>query len=110
MKIAVLGSGCATCKKLHVAVENVVKDEKIDAEVEYSTDIRRIVELGLMMSPVLTVDDKPVTIKSTSEKDVKVALLEAIGKNNDCCTEGSDCCADNADKKKTGGCSCGGKC
>lgn len=110
MKIAVLGSGCPTCKKLHSAVEKVVKDENIDAEVEYSTDIRRIVELGLMMSPVLTVEGKPVTIKSTSEKDVKEALLGVMSEDKDCSTESSDCCKDKTDEKKEGGCSCGGNC
>lgn len=110
MKIAVLGSGCTTCKKLHVAVEKVVKDENIDAEVEYSTDIRRIVELGLMMSPVLTVDGKPVTVKSTSEKDVKETLMGAMSKDKVCGVEGSDCCSDKTDEKKEGGCSCGGNC
>lgn len=110
MKIAVLGSGCTTCKKLHVAVKKVVKDENIDAEVEYSTDIRRIVELGLMMSPVLTVDGKPLTVKSTSEKDVKEALLGATSKDKDCCSDASNCCPDKTDKKKEGGCSCGGNC
>jgi len=93
MKIAVLGSGCPTCKKLHQNVLNVVKNKAIDAEVEYSTDIKRIVELGLMMSPVLTVDGKPVTLKSTSEKDIKDALSGII-----------------TEPVEMPSCSCGGKC
>ncbi len=78
MKISVFGSGCATCRKLHETVEYIVKKENIDAEVEYSDDIRRIVELGLMRSPVLVVDGKPVDLNSTSEKDVKEALFSGI--------------------------------
>lgn len=93
MKISVLGSGCSTCKKLHEAVTEIVKKENIDAEVEYSTDVTRIVELGLMHSPVLVIDRKPVELKSNSEKDVKEAILNKIEKQSDC--------------KK---CSCGGKC
>lgn len=104
MKISVLGSGCTTCKKLHLAVEKVVKDEKIDAEVEYSTDITRIVELGLMHSPVLVVDGKPIDVKSTSEKDVKEALCKAMAKDSECCGGNS-----GNEAKKTG-CSCGGNC
>ncbi len=61
--------------RLHETVKNVVKNEAIDAEVEYSDDVARIVELGLMHSPVLLVDGKPVDVKSTSEKDVKEAIL-----------------------------------
>lgn len=82
MKISVLGSGCATCKRLHETVEYIVKKENINAEVEYSDDIRRIVELGLMRSPVLVVGGKPVDVSSVSEIDVRNAILSAItGKN-----------------------------
>jgi small redox-active disulfide protein 2 len=75
MKISVLGSGCATCQKLYGTVKYVVKKDNIDSEVEYSTDIRRIIELGLMHSPVLVVDGKPADLKSTSERDVREAIL-----------------------------------
>lgn len=78
MKISVLGSGCATCKKLYETVVEVVKKENIDIEVEYSTDVTRIVELGLMHSPVLVIDGKPVDFKSVSEKDVKSTILDKI--------------------------------
>lgn len=104
MKISVLGSGCPTCKQLHLAVEKVVKAENIDAEVEYSTDISRIVELGIMMSPVLVVDGKPVNLRSTSEKDVKTALCGAISKDKDCCKD------EDSTETNSGGCSCGGNC
>lgn len=80
MKISVLGSGCATCKRLHETVEYIVKTEKIDAEVEYSDDVRRIVELGLMRSPVLVVGGKPVEINSISENEVRRAVLGAVGR------------------------------
>jgi small redox-active disulfide protein 2 len=75
MKIEVLGSGCATCKKLYEIVKHIIKEEKIDVEVEYSGDVTKIVTLGLIHSPVLVVDGKPIKISSTSEKDVKEALL-----------------------------------
>lgn len=88
MKIEVLGSGCATCKKLHEIVKWVVKNDKLDAEVEYPDDIRKIVELGLMKSPILVVDGKPVDIQSTSEKDVRQALSGAKAKKTD---DGATC-------------------
>lgn len=93
MNILVLGSGCATCKRLHQSVLSVVKDENIDAEVEYSTDVVRIVELGLMHGPVLAIDGKPIEFKSISEKDVKDAIMDQIAKD--------------VNKKS---CPCGGKC
>ena len=93
MKVSVLGSGCATCKKLLASVVKIVKEEKLDADVEYSTDVSRIIELGLMHSPVLLVDGKPVELKSNSEKDVKQAI-----------------CKKNEKKSDESSCSCGGRC
>ena len=75
MKISVLGSGCATCKRLHETVKQVVQSEKIDAEVEYSDNVQRIIELGLMRSPLLVVDGRVADLQSTSEKDVRSAIL-----------------------------------
>ncbi|MFA6458278.1 MAG: thioredoxin family protein [Patescibacteria group bacterium] len=61
MKIQVLGSGCANCKNLHKAVEEVVKKLNLDFEVEYSTDIVEIVKLGALSSPVFVIDGEIVT-------------------------------------------------
>lgn len=60
MKIQVLGSGCPTCKKLHEITLQAVNELNLDAEVEYITDIDKIVEMGVMSSPVLAIDGKAV--------------------------------------------------
>ncbi len=63
MKIQVLGSGCPTCKKLLELTKKAVNELGIDQEVEYVSGqegIEKIMELGVMSSPVLAVDDKPV--------------------------------------------------
>lgn len=109
MKISVIGSGCTTCKKLHEAVIKVVKEDNIDAEVEYSTDITKIVEMGLMRSPVLAIDSQPIDFKSNSDKDVRKALSSALKLKDNCCDQGSVCnkCKpsnDNNDKPCSGGC------
>lgn len=68
MKIQVLGSGCATCKKLHEVVLSIVDESKLKAEVEYLTGeegTSKIVEMGIMSSPVLMIDDKPVMVGFT---------------------------------------------
>jgi hypothetical protein len=70
MKIQVLGSGCPTCKQLHAMTVQAVKDLGLSDPVDYLTgDIgtSKILELGLMSSPVLTVDDIPVLIGTTSD-------------------------------------------
>jgi len=62
MKIQVLGSGCPTCKKLYELTQVAMAELGISTKVEYSTDISKIIEMGVMNSPVLAVDGKPVLI------------------------------------------------
>ena len=76
MKIEVLGSGCATCKKLFEIVQKAVSELKIDVKVEYITDIRKIVAMGLMQSPVLTINDKPVLVGFTSDIEKIKQIIE----------------------------------
>lgn len=77
--IQVLGSGCPTCKKLFETVKKAAEELKIEIEVEYITDISKIVEMGVMSSPVLAVNGKPVlTGGGKSEEEIKNALLEYL--------------------------------
>ena len=65
MNIQILGSGCATCQKLHDMVMNIVKENGSHDTVEYlSGDVgtSKIIELGIMSSPVLLVDDQVVMV------------------------------------------------
>ena len=95
MIIQVLGSGCPTCKKLFETVKKVQSELKIDAELDYITDVAKMIEMGVMTSPVLAIDGKPVlTGGGHSEKEIK----EALTKNSPRESNGA------------GGCSCGGKC
>ncbi len=80
MKIQVLGSGCSTCKKLFELTKQAVAELNLKTEVEYITDIQKIIDIGVMSSPVLAVNGKPVLagslpdiekIKKLIEKDIK---------------------------------------
>ena len=62
MKIQILGSGCPTCKKLYELTQEAVKQLNLNEGVEYVTDISKIIEMGLMQSPVLAIDGKPVLV------------------------------------------------
>ena len=64
MKIQVLGSGCPTCKKLFELTKQAVKELKLKEEVEYVTDIQKILEMGVMSSPILSIDGKPIIVGS----------------------------------------------
>ena len=70
MKIQVLGSGCLTCKNLFELTQKAATELKIKKNVEYivgNAGIQKIVEMGIMSSPVLTVDNKPVMVGFTPD-------------------------------------------
>ncbi len=92
-KIEVVGAGCPTCKKFYELVKEVASEIDANLKVEYSTDISKIVSLGIMSIPVLIVNDNPVIEGSTSDIDkIKNAIMEEKSTAGD------------------GGCNCGENC
>ena len=75
MEIKVLGSGCSRCKKALEVVEKVVKEQGVDAQVEYVTDIERVMAYNVMSMPAIVVDGE-VRLKGAvpTEADVKKML------------------------------------
>ena len=75
MEIKVLGSGRRRCKKALELVNKVVKDNKLDAKVEYIDDIMKIMEYNIMSTPAIIVDNE-VKIKGSlpSESEIKKIL------------------------------------
>lgn len=79
MQIQVLGSGCASCKKLHEIASEIVKELKLDVKVDYITDVSKIVEMGIMQSPVLAVNGKAVMIGFIPNKEkIKNLIVKAL--------------------------------
>ena len=60
MDIKVIGPGCANCKKLLEVTKQAVKEIGLETEVEYVTDIQKMVELGIMQTPALSINGKVV--------------------------------------------------
>ena len=75
MEIKVLGSGCSRCHKALEMVEKVVKEQGVDAQVEYVTDIERVMAYNVMSMPAIVVDGE-VRLKGKvpTEADVKKML------------------------------------
>ena len=79
MKIQVLGSGCPSCKALYERVKKVASEVNKELEVEYITDIAKIVELGAMSSPVFAIDNQIITAgQMPEEEEIKNAILEKL--------------------------------
>jgi len=56
MKIQVLGTGCAKCKKLYAEVEQAVSASGVPAQLEKVEKIEEIMTYGVMMTPALVLD------------------------------------------------------
>jgi small redox-active disulfide protein 2 len=56
MKIEILGSGCAKCRKLYENTIEAVKLSGTEADVTKVEDIKAIVAYGVMSTPAIVVD------------------------------------------------------
>lgn len=77
-KVQVLGLGCAKCKVLYQLVKDTVKEVNPAIEVEYVTDIERIMELKVMSMPVFAVNGKVISAGRTPKKDEIIEALNTL--------------------------------
>ena len=76
MKIEILGPGCPNCTKLYENVQEALRVTGKDAEIVKVTDIIKITEYGIMLTPSLVVDGKVKTVGKvlTAEEIVTIIL------------------------------------
>ncbi len=110
MNIKIVGSGCSKCESLSASVKKVASENNIDCTIEKITDIEKIIEMGIMTTPVLIVDDVKVAVgKVPSEAEI-LGFLELDAKS--CCKdeakqEPCSCtCACQSEKESSCGCGC----
>jgi len=56
MKIEVLGTGCAKCKRLEENVQKAVQQTGVKAQIVKVQDVDQIIAKGIMMTPGLLID------------------------------------------------------
>ena len=56
MKIEILGTGCAKCRKLEELVRATVRETGVSAEITKIEDIKKIMGYGVMTTPALVVN------------------------------------------------------
>jgi len=61
LEIKVLGPGCANCKRLEQLVRQVVENMGIEANIVKVTDFNEIVNLGVLQTPGLIIEDNVVS-------------------------------------------------
>lgn len=72
--IKVLGAGCKSCHQQYENAKEAVKAMGLSVEVEYITDMEKVMAYGVMSMPALVVNDKVVSMG----KVLKAADVEKL--------------------------------
>ena len=72
--IKVLGSGCKSCHALLEATKEAVKNMGLTIEVEYVTDMEKIMKYGAMSMPALVINEQIASMG----KVLKAAEIEKL--------------------------------
>lgn len=76
MEIKVLGTGCANCRALYSAVEQVVNELGSKADLVKEEDLMKIMEYNVMSLPALVVDGKVVAKGRITKDEIRTILTK----------------------------------
>jgi small redox-active disulfide protein 2 len=79
MVIQILGTGCPKCKALEANARQAVEAGSIDATIEKVTDLDKIMDMGVMITPALAVDG---VVKSSGKLLNKDQILSLLKRDN----------------------------
>jgi len=94
--IKILGMGCSSCATLEKNVKEALRQLNRTDEVVKITDIKEIMDYGIMSVPALVVDEKVLSYGTV----LSVNEVKGLFNGNKA----------NENTPKQGGCSCGGNC
>ena len=77
--IKVLGAGCKSCQELHENVKKAVANMNLDAEVEYITDMEKVMSYGVMSMPAIVVNEQVVSMGKVLKAAQVEELLKKLG-------------------------------
>jgi small redox-active disulfide protein 2 len=60
MDIKVLGTGCKSCNTLMKNIEELIEEENLDATLEKVSDMKAIMDYGVMSVPALVIDGEVI--------------------------------------------------
>ena len=77
--VKILGAGCKSCHEQYENAKAAVQALGLNVEVEYITDMEKVMEYGVMSMPAIVVNDKVVSMgKVLKAADVE-KLLHKLG-------------------------------
>lgn len=77
--IKVLGSGCKSCHALYDNAKEAVKQDGLDVELEYITDLEKIISYGVMSTPALVFNEQVVSMGKVLKPNQIIELLKRLG-------------------------------
>ena len=72
--VKILGAGCKSCHEQYENAREAVRNLGLDLEVEYITDMEKIMNYGVMSMPAIVVNEKVVS----AGKVLKTADVEKL--------------------------------
>ena len=79
--IKVLGTGCKSCHDQYENTKQAIKKIGPSVEVEYITDIQKIMEYSVMSMPALVVNEKVVSTGKVLKSNDVLSLLDKLREN-----------------------------
>jgi len=78
MKLQVLGTGCPKCQQLAKNAEEALRELGLEGQVEKITDINKITEMGVMVTPGFAIDGEVKAVgKVLSVEEIKELIQKA---------------------------------
>ena len=77
--VKVLGAGCKSCHEQYENAKAAVKSAGLSTEVEYITDMQKIMEYGVMSMPAIVVNEKVVSMGRVLKAAEVEKLLHKLG-------------------------------
>ena len=77
--IKVLGAGCKSCHEQYENVKKAVAEMNLDAEVEYLTDMEKVMSYGVMSMPAIVVNEQVVSMGKVLKSAQVAELLKKLG-------------------------------
>ena len=76
MKVEVLGTGCANCRRTVDLVEDTARAQGVAIDLVKVEDLQKIMAYGVMSTPALVVDEKVALAGRVPSLDEVVTILQ----------------------------------
>ena len=77
--IKVLGSGCKSCHALYDNAKEADKQAGLNVELEYVTDLEKIMSYGVMSTPALVFNEQVVSMGKVLKVNQIIGLVKRLG-------------------------------